>query len=132
MKSRHCLLCHRELPSYWGSKRCGFCNSKWTSIQSRVSGQSAAGLTVNRAIKDGKLPAASNMKCVDCGNPAQVYDHRDYAKPLEIEPVCKSCNRKRGSAIWIGQKTRFTKPETAYLYHVLSTVWRGPQLGAAA
>lgn len=34
--------------------------------------------------------------CVDCGIGAQCYDHRDYTKPLEVEPVCIRCNRLRG------------------------------------
>jgi len=39
------------------------------------------------------------VKCTDCDNKAQVYDHREYSKPLEVDPVCKSCNMKRGPAI---------------------------------
>lgn len=27
------------------------------------------------------------------------YDHRDYTKPLSVEPVCRSCNKLRGPAI---------------------------------
>ena len=36
---------------------------------------------------------------MDCGKQAHEYDHRDYDKPLEVEPTCKSCNSKRGPAI---------------------------------
>jgi hypothetical protein len=25
-----------------------------------------------------------------------VYEHRDYTKPLQVEPVCRSCNALRG------------------------------------
>ena len=41
---------------------------------------------------DGSVP------CVDCGKPAHSYDHRDYEKPLDVEPVCRSCNRRRPRA----------------------------------
>lgn len=34
--------------------------------------------------------------CVDCGKGAHCYDHRDYTKPLAVEPVCIRCNRLRG------------------------------------
>lgn len=39
---------------------------------------------------DGSQP------CVDCGHPATCYEHRDYARPLDVEPVCRSCNATRG------------------------------------
>lgn len=39
------------------------------------------------------------FRCVDCGNGATEYEHRDYNKPLAVEPVCRTCNHRRGSAI---------------------------------
>lgn len=39
------------------------------------------------------------MQCVDCSGAAVEYDHRDYRQPLAVEPVCRSCNLKRGPAI---------------------------------
>lgn len=53
---------------------------------------------VARAVKKGDMPAAKFMRCVDCGRGAQHYDHRDYLAPLEVQPVCRSCNSKRGPA----------------------------------
>ena len=38
------------------------------------------------------------MKCTDCEARATQYDHREYAKPLEVEPVCAKHNRERGPA----------------------------------
>lgn len=57
---------------------------------------------VTRAKQKGLLPDLSKGEyaCVDCGKAAQVYEHRDYGKPLDVEPVCHSCNQKRGTAIW--------------------------------
>ncbi len=61
------------------------------------SGQRAH-LKVADAVARGRIPPARDLKCIDCGKPAQGYDHRDYSQPLAIEPVCRSCNRRRGSA----------------------------------
>lgn len=55
---------------------------------------------VKKAIERGKLPRLDgSILCKDCGVPAQVYDHREYAKPLQVDPVCRRCNRRRGPAI---------------------------------
>lgn len=54
---------------------------------------------VKLAVKHGYLKKVHDLTCLDCGAPAQVYDHRDYNKPLEVEPVCHACNIKRGPAI---------------------------------
>jgi hypothetical protein len=54
---------------------------------------------VARAIRDGKLPRLNgSIQCVDCGAPAEDYDHREYARPLDVQPVCRSCNLRRGPA----------------------------------
>lgn len=50
------------------------------------------------AVARGRLPAVDTLICVDCGGPATVYDHRDYAAPLDVQPVCDFCNRYRGPA----------------------------------
>lgn len=51
---------------------------------------------ISWAIRQKEIPKPSVFRCFDCKRPAQVYDHRDYLKPYEIEPVCKVCNHKRG------------------------------------
>jgi hypothetical protein len=54
---------------------------------------------VGKAIRDGKLPRLDgSVPCMDCGKPAKDYDHREYARPLDVEPVCRSCNLNRGPA----------------------------------
>lgn len=56
---------------------------------------------VRSAIKQGILPALDgSIACVDCGVPANEYDHRDYGRPLDVQPVCRCCNKSRGTAIW--------------------------------
>lgn len=60
--------------------------------------QSRAQRLVRDAVLSGAMPQASTLLCVDCGNWAKVYDHRKYSEPLTVEPVCVSCNCKRGPA----------------------------------
>ena len=56
---------------------------------------------VQYAVKTGKLVSLKKVyvKCIDCGARATDYDHRDYLKPLDVDPVCRKCNRRRGNAI---------------------------------
>jgi len=42
--------------------------------------------------------SANRAYCVDCGANAVCYDHRDWQKPLEVVPVCRSCNNRRKQA----------------------------------
>ncbi len=51
-----------------------------------------------RAIREGILSPIGGQVCTDCGSTATVYDHLDYEQPLLVEPVCHSCNIKRGPA----------------------------------
>jgi hypothetical protein len=48
-------------------------------------------------VKAGLLKKISDCVCVDCGAQAEEYDHRDYFKPADIEPVCRDCNAARGA-----------------------------------
>jgi hypothetical protein len=63
--------------------------------------QDRAHTAVWRAVMAGRLPNLRRdpTPCVDCGAPSVVYDHRDYGRPLEVEPVCRRCNRLRGPAV---------------------------------
>lgn len=52
---------------------------------------------VNAAVRKGILPRiTASVRCTDCGEPANCYDHRDYLKPLSVDPVCSACNYRRG------------------------------------
>ncbi|MBO1748925.1 hypothetical protein [Stenotrophomonas indicatrix] len=57
---------------------------------------------VSSAVKRGLIPSlkGGGYACVDCGSKAEEYDHRDYSRPFDVEPVCRACNRKRGTAKW--------------------------------
>jgi hypothetical protein len=63
------------------------------------NGQSQAHAAVSQAVKKGFLKPAKEFTCSDCDNPATDYDHRDYGRPLDVEPVCRSCNLLRGKAL---------------------------------
>lgn len=69
--------------------------SKYSSV---IAAQLFAQGVVFRARRLGLLPAPATLPCADCGEPADGYDHRDYGKPREVEPVCRSCNTRRGPA----------------------------------
>lgn len=94
--SKLCAYCNQEITGREPSAR--FC---WgcTHIRPRKNGQAQAAYEVNKAVRNGTIPHFSNFNCVDCGKPAQCYEHRDYNKPLEVEPTCKSCNTRRRPAI---------------------------------
>lgn len=78
--------------------RCAACRSAAGESESQRL-QRAAHAAVANAIRTGLLPHPSACGCVDCGNGAAQYDHRDYSKPLDVQPVCRSCNVRRGPAI---------------------------------
>jgi len=54
---------------------------------------------VQAAVKNGTLPSPKGLLCIDCGDPAQCYDHRDYTKPLKVDSVCKTCDAQRGAGM---------------------------------
>lgn len=53
---------------------------------------------VFKAKSAGQLQPATSFHCVDCGAVAEHYEHRDYNRPLDVEPTCRSCNYRRGNA----------------------------------
>lgn len=68
-------------------------------LRYKTNGGAEAHRAVAFAIRNGQLPLASTLKCVDCGEQASDYDHRDYLKPLDVDAVCRTCNGKRGRAL---------------------------------
>jgi hypothetical protein len=57
-----------------------------------------ASYLVHKAVRHGLLSHPTANLCVDCGDKANTYDHRFYTRPLDVEPVCFSCNKKRGES----------------------------------
>lgn len=54
---------------------------------------------MNHAIRAGMFPRAQTLRCVDCNDWAYAWDHRDYSKPLHVDPVCAACNVRRGPGL---------------------------------
>ena len=87
-----CIECGGPHKRDAGAWRCWPCEGGFSAARS------AAVAAVQRAIKAGALKPAKEMVCVDCEAPARDWDHRDYSKPLAVQPVCRVCNQRRGPA----------------------------------
>lgn len=59
---------------------------------------SIASRAIAKQIRCGDRKPAAEHVCVDCARPARDRDHRDYLRPLDVEPVCRPCNQRRGPA----------------------------------
>lgn len=91
-KKRICIVC---LGNFKGHGRAWYCNACAIDVlflQRRIT------VKLHKRIKAGVIPRADKLHCVDCGNSASCYDHRDYTKPYKVEPVCNGCNIRRGPA----------------------------------
>lgn len=101
-----CVECRTPVKQdvYGGKKRrppvrCRPCASRRYAERTAITGRAHS--EVAKAVKAGVLAHPSKLRCADCGAPASQYDHRDYSKPLDVAPVCRSCNVMRGSAdVW--------------------------------
>lgn len=92
-----CRMCGKTVDRMNGRHRfCASCGYQRSLMFSRLLGKIRR--VVHSAVRRGELPNPRTLRCADCGAPATDYDHRDYSKPLEVEAVCRSCNRKRGPA----------------------------------
>ena len=84
-----CRLCNGEITGRDPrAKHCWSCSDAYGI----VNGARKAIYEVRKAVKKGILASVKTLTCVDCGKPGEVYDHRDYNKPLDVVPVCRSCN----------------------------------------
>ena len=88
---RRCRIC----ATADGVSQAGFCRP---CMGARRAARSRAHKEVRAAIAAGRLAPVFFCRCADCLAPATCYDHRDYSKPLEVDPVCWSCNNVRGPA----------------------------------
>jgi hypothetical protein len=103
-----CEQCKGLMGRRWiYAKFCSACAFDRTKVAQRntqkrrreLSNAEGAWKLVTAAIRYGFLPSPKTLICVDCGNPAECYDHREYAKPLDVAAVCNPCNLRRGPAI---------------------------------
>jgi hypothetical protein len=93
-----CQRCGDALPlvRHYKTYLCGPCKDSLPG-PSKKAGYEAQAM-VRAAVRFGYLMPSSRCTCTDCGAPAKCYDHRDYNKPLEVDPVCVGCNIRRGAA----------------------------------
>ena len=89
-----CIDCGEELNRDPHSWRC------WKCANAAQRFQALAVAAVQKAVAAGDLAHISTRLCVDCESPASQYDHRDYSKPLAVDPVCRKCNHRRGPAAY--------------------------------
>lgn len=98
LPSRKCPKCFMVRQRLWRKTKPGKKYAKkWNKAYELKPGFKAKTI-VAIAVRKGVLPRVKTLTCVDCFKPARCYDHREYAKPLIVEPVCFSCNAKRGPA----------------------------------
>lgn len=92
----HDLRLLRELWDKQGYPRPG-CER---GIARRLAWASYAASVLRKEIRKGNMLKAKDigLACVDCGSAAEVWEHRDYTKPLDVDPCCISCNLRRGKA----------------------------------
>jgi hypothetical protein len=95
-----CRVCSDVKLATGGShlSRCGRCIAAGLGLK-RVGCQRDAHSVVAAAIRGGALARPDSLRCTDCDAAAAQYDHRDYNKPLDVEPVCRRCNLRRGPGI---------------------------------
>jgi hypothetical protein len=91
------------------SRRCWDCAA--LDLTARELVRNRAMRAVQKAIAKGLLARPTEFTCTDCARPATRYDHREYRKPLQVEPVCGSCNVMRGSAIDMDELIALAKRE---------------------
>ena len=94
------------LPSYQPGKAlrrrrvCVPCKARAERARLVKSGQYAAHKAVRLAVLRGAMQPVAGQACADCNGPATEYEHRDYGKPLDVVPICRRCNIRRGPAKW--------------------------------
>jgi hypothetical protein len=95
---KYCAVCDTQIPSSRYFLNTKFCSSVCSGLVARARGAIVAP-AIEREIRKGRIKRPQEFSCADCGRDAEVYDHREYLKPLSVDPVCKKCNFRRGSAV---------------------------------
>jgi len=81
-----------------------------------------ANALVNKRVRRGRL--ARPTACTHCGKEGRVdAHHEDYAKPADIEWLCRSCHMKRHHRRNTEERTALPEP------HKLESAGSTPALG---
>lgn len=91
-----CLICGAAIPRELGRGQSSYCSIVCSDLVTKV--RQKAAYAVARLVRTKVIPPASACTCVDCGNNARDYDHRNYAAVIDVAPVCRPCNLARGPA----------------------------------
>lgn len=110
----HCVRCGQSATAARTSNS-GMCRP--CKRAHRTEGSRAVA-EVTKAIVRGDLKRASHHVCADCGTQARDWDHRDYTRPLDVVPVCRSCNLKRGPAFDSVYRTAEAGPAAPFVKNV--------------
>ena len=102
--ARLCAICSSPIPREKGRASSAYCSSACSNAVGEARNFAMRGVAA--AVKSGRLPPAKDCVCVDCGATACDYDHRHYLRPLDVVPVCRHCNLKRGSAEDVAEAVR--------------------------
>lgn len=96
LSKRNCYSCNAIKASRWIKTEKGKVFAKKRAEKQRDTTAKQAYRLVSNGIRYNGWPKPSEFPCSDCDRTASIYDHRDYLKPWEIDPVCRKCNFKRG------------------------------------
>lgn len=113
MAGRMCLVCGLVDVARRGAQTL-YC-LKCAAVANRRNGAAQAHAAVAREVRSGRLAPARSCLCVDCGGQAMHYDHRDYGRPLDVDPVCCRCNKLRGPAMPLGGVGLFTVKQAKFV-----------------
>lgn len=102
--TRLCAICGGQIPREKGRAGSAYCSSACSDAVGEARNAAMKGVAAE--IKEGRLLPARECVCVDCGAPARDYDHRRYLRPLDVVPVCRTCNLKRGAAEDVAEAVR--------------------------
>lgn len=94
-RQKACIDCGKDYrANHHTHLRCQGCRTTGPTQRMRERAHSL----VAGAVRRGELPnlKACDVQCVDCGERAVCYEHRDYGRPLAVDPVCKRCDKRRG------------------------------------
>lgn len=102
-ETKACEMCGATHSRYYSAKYCMNCvqirNRESARRSARNNPNNIARRMVALAVSTGFMRPASEFLCIDCGDPAKHYDHRDYNRPLDVDPVCTRCHGRRGRGI---------------------------------
>ncbi len=94
---RECKDCKAAYARAWRRTPKGIENSKRIHEKNKTTKMVKAITEIMKKVRSGEMVPANFHECTYCFEVAKAYHHDDYDKPLEVKPVCLSCNKILGS-----------------------------------